>query len=182
MTVVTKQFPTADRIYAARFGVNVDGTPTDGDAMTWNEMRAHFSVSARSSRFLAEVVALVNGSDALLARHPEMAHLEVPGKDTAEWAAFVALIRNLREHGQGLAMLEARTGLTKKDLKALVGEAVGTTSRVGFRARYHGKLPKATEETTEESGATEEAAETTEDAPAPAPKPRRRRAAAKSAK
>lgn len=145
-TKSTKTFPAAADIYAARYA----------DGLTWAEMRSHFSVSARSSRFLSECVAFVNADAELLAKHPEMAFIEVGGDKYADVGAEAReLIRAERERGVGLAMLRERTGLSMAVLRKIVGEEVGTTSRVAWGARYSGKT-KPTEEATE---ATEEATE-----------------------
>ena len=193
MATTTKQFPAANLIYAARYE----------DGLTWSEMRAHFSVSARSSRFLSECVAYVNADDALLAKHPEMALIPVGGETyVAVGADARATIRAERERGVGLAMLRERTGLTMAVLRKIVGEEVGTTSRVAWGARYAGKAkpeaeatpeggddaassetaPQVVEATTAPEAAKPEAAKPEAPAEAaPAPKRRSRKRAPKAA-
>jgi len=138
--ITSTSFPTGERVYNARY---VDG-------LKWSEMRAHFKVSARSSRFLQEAVAYVNGNAELLERHPEMAYLE------ADADGFREAVKAARTAGQGFSVLQARTGLKPADLRKLVGEEVGTTARVAYGQRYSGKLAATTEEATEEA-ATEAA-------------------------
>jgi hypothetical protein len=133
--VTSTKFPTGAEIYAARYA----------DGLKWSEMRAQFNVSARSSRFLQECVAFVNGDADLLARHPEMSHIDADPV-TAE---VRATIKAARAAGQGLSILQARTGLKPADLRKIVGEEVGTTSRVAWGQRYSGKLPVADEATEE---------------------------------
>lgn len=118
--ISTKSFPKGEAIYLARFE----------EGMTWNEMRAHFSVSARSSRFLEECVAFVQASEELSVKHPEFAAIDPADRET---------IKAERARGVGLALLRERTGLKMGELKKIVGEEVGTTSRVAWGARYAGK-------------------------------------------
>jgi hypothetical protein len=184
MATTTKQFPSGDAIYVARYE----------EGLTWSEMRAHFAVSARSSRFLSECVAHVNATPELLERHPEMALIPVGGEkyeDVGREARDV--IRAERSRGVGLAMLRERTGLTMAVLRKIVGEEVGTTSRVAWGARYAGKRTvtedapegEATPESTPEADAPEATPEVVEETtPEPsaekaAPRRRRRQKAAK---
>src|SRR5262245_50268706 len=102
MPVSTKPFPSGAEIYAARFGE---------EKKTWNEMREHFSVSARSSRFLAECVAFVQGDAELLAKHPEFSAIDGVDADGTANAAARETIRAERTRGVGFAVLSARTGL-----------------------------------------------------------------------
>src|SRR5262245_46980335 len=135
--VVATKFPSGEAIYNARY------VGIDGETLSWNEMRAHFKVTARSSRFLQEAVAYVNGNADLIARHPEMVYLDVDASD------FRATVKMWRVKGQGFAVLQARTGMKPGDLKKLVGEEVGSTARQAYGQRYSGKLPATTEEATE---------------------------------
>jgi hypothetical protein len=176
-TSTTKTFPAGDAIYVARYE----------EGLTWSEMRAHFAVSARSSRFLSECVAHVNATPDLLDKHPEMAFIVVGG-DKYEDVGREArdLIRDERKRGVGLAMLRERTGLTMAVLRKIVGEEVGSTARQAWGARYHGKRPvepEVTPETTPEvvEEAKPEVKPTVE--PSAAKKaPTRRRRAKKAAK
>lgn len=169
--VTTKSFPKGEAIYVARFEEN----------LTWSEMRAHFSVSARSSRFLSECVHYVQQNEELIAKHPEFAAIDATDKET---------IRAERMRGVGLALLVERTGLKMAALRKIVGEEVGTTSRVAWGARYGGRKVTVTEENApviEEGALTEEGAQVVEEAIAevaaePAkPATRRRSRAKKSA-
>jgi hypothetical protein len=140
--VVTSAFPSGERIYAARYGVN-------GEPMTWNAMRSHFHVSARSSRFLQECVDYVNRTPELLEKHPEMAVIDAGDR---------AAIKAAREKGQGFAVLTARTGLKPGELKKIVGEEVGTTARLAYGQRYSGRTPQVEGEADAGEAASEAAA------------------------
>jgi len=144
--VTSTKFPSGAAVYEARYG----------EGLKWSEMRAKFHVSARSSRFLQECVDHVNRTPALLERHPEMAVLDVEATD------FRATVKAARESGQGLSILQARTGLKPADLRKIVGEEVGTTSRVAWGQRYSGKIKvaEATEEAAETKPATKRARKT----------------------
>lgn len=178
--VTATKFPSGEAIYTARY-VGID--TGDGErTLKWSEMRAHFKVSARSSRFLQEVVAYVNGVPALLERHPEMAYLNPEADD------FRAVVKAAREKGQGFNVLRERTGLKIGDLRKLVGEEVGTTSRVAWGQRYAGKLPATEEEATEaaadamsDAGEADLAAALEASVEAAKAKPRKRRPRAKKA-
>jgi lambda repressor-like predicted transcriptional regulator len=145
-------FPSGSDIFVARFETG----------LTWSEMRAHFKVSARSSRFLAECVAYVQSDQALLEKHPEFAPIDGDAAmdvDHAEYRATRDFIRAERLRGVGLALLTERSGLKSAQLKKIVGEAdvVGTTTRVAWGARYGGR--KVVEEATEEAPEADEAPE-----------------------
>lgn len=153
----TKTFPKGEAIYVARFEEN----------LTWSEMRAHFSVSARSSRFLSECVHYVQQNEDLIAKHPEFAAIDAEDKET---------IRAERMRGVGLALLVERTGLKMAALRKIVGEEVGTTQRVAWGARYGGRKVTVTEETPDETPVAQDEPTVVEEvAEAPAAKTTRRR-------
>jgi hypothetical protein len=123
-------------------------------------MRARFSVSARSSRFLSECVAFVNADADLLALHADLAYIDGAGKTAAECTpAAREAIRAARAAGQGLSILRERTGLPTAELRKVVGEEVGTTARVAYGQRYGARLPQADAEQETEAAAPAPAAE-----------------------
>ena len=149
--VSRSSFPNGAAIYAARYA----------EGLTWSEMRTRFSVSARSSRFLSECVAYVNGDADLLALHGDLAYIDVAGKTAATVGPNARdAIRAARSAGQGFSILRERTGLPTAELRKVVGEEVGTTARVAYGQRYGARKPAETE------------TETTADAPVPADGPK----------
>jgi len=153
-TVTAATFPTGEAIYTARYvGIKLPGDKS-ARTLKWSEMRAHFKVTARSSRFLQEAVDYVNRSEELSKLHPDM--VVIPGADAApdsdQARAMREAIRLARKQGQGFSILQARTGLKPATLRKIVGEEVGSTARQAYGQRYHQKVVKeATPETTGEA-------------------------------
>jgi len=150
-TVVSATFPSGEAVYTARYvGIKPVGETTER-TLKWSEMRAHFKVTARSSRFLQEAVAYVNASEELKKLHPDMVVIEgANAPDASDQAREMrAAIREARKQGQGFSILQARTGLKPATLRKIVGEEVGSTARQAYGQRYHQKVAKV--ETTEEA-------------------------------